>query len=54
MFQIEEKRQFWAEVAKNNGWYAEPFHVQVWLNEEGEVVDSISFRGLERDIIENV
>lgn len=52
MTQIELKRQFWAGIAKENGWYSEPFYVQVWLNREGEIVDSVSFAGLDRDIIE--
>lgn len=52
MSSIELKRQFWAEIAKNNRWYNEPFHVQVWVNGEGEIIDSLSFRGLDRDIIE--
>ena len=52
MSSIESKREFWAGIAKENGWYSEPFHVQVWVNGEGEIVDSVSFRGLERDIIE--
>jgi hypothetical protein len=49
---IESKRDFWAKIAKENGWYVEPFHVQVWVNGEGEIVDSVSFQGLDRDIIE--
>jgi hypothetical protein len=48
---IEDKRNFWAKIAKDNGWYVEPFHVQVWVNGEGEIVDSVSFQGLDRDII---
>lgn len=54
MNSIELKRELWAGIAKEGGWYSEPFHVQVWVNEEGEIVDSVSFRGLDRDIIERV
>jgi hypothetical protein len=49
---IEDKREFWAKIAKNNGWYSEPFYVQVWVNREGKIIDSVSFQGLDRDIIE--
>ena len=49
--EIEEARCFWARIARNNGWYVEPFHVQVWYDEEtGHVTDSLSFRGLDKDI----
>jgi hypothetical protein len=50
--QIELKRELWAGIAKENGWYSEPFFVQVWVDKEGEIVDSVSFTGLNRDIIE--
>lgn len=49
---IEEAREFWANIAKANGWHQEPFYVQVWLNSEGEIVDSVSTRGLTADIVE--
>ncbi len=52
MTQIELKRELWAGIAKENGWYSEPFFVQVWVDKEGEIVDSVSFTGLNRDIIE--
>jgi hypothetical protein len=48
---IEESRQFWAKVAKKNGWYKEPFYVQVWVNEEGEITDSVSHRDLTQDYV---
>jgi hypothetical protein len=49
---IELKRELWAGIAKANGWYSEPFFVQVWVDRQGEIVDSVSFAGLDRDIIE--
>lgn len=48
---IEKARTFWAGVAKKNGWYKEPFFVQVWVDESGEVTDSVSFDGLNQDYI---
>lgn len=48
---LEESRDFWASVAKRNNWYTEPFHVQVWLNPDGTLNDSVSFSGLQQDII---
>jgi hypothetical protein len=50
---IEQCRQFWAKVAKENGWYKEPFFVQVWIDSDGNVTDSVSHRGLECDLILN-
>ena len=48
---IEKCRAFWAKIAKENGWYKEPFYVQVWVDESGEITDSVSFRGMTADII---
>jgi hypothetical protein len=47
--QIEQARQLWARVAKANGWYSEPFFVQVWLTPDGELQDSVSTRALTQD-----
>jgi hypothetical protein len=51
MTNIEKQRTFWAGIAKENGWYQEPFYVQVWLAPDGSVHDSVSSRILESDII---
>ncbi len=48
---IEAMRTIWANFAKKNGWYYEPFFVQVWFDPDGGVVDSVSFRGMKEDII---
>ena len=48
---IEEERNFWINIAKANNWYVEPFYVQVWFNYNGDVEDSVSFKGIEGDII---
>ena len=50
---IEQCRQFWAKIAKENGWYKEPFFVQVWLDSDGNVADSVSHQGLTRDYVLN-
>lgn len=48
---IEEHRQFWADVAKENGWYTEPFYVQVFIDPDTkEIYDSVSFNGMTKDI----
>jgi hypothetical protein len=47
---IEQCRDFWATIAKRNGWYAEPFYVQVWRDGDGNITDSVSFIGLAQDI----
>lgn len=49
--EIEKHRAFWANVAKKNNWYIEPFYVQVWTDEFGNVIDSVSYIGLDRDIV---
>lgn len=48
---LEEARIFWADIAKENGWYEEPFYVQVWMNDNDELDDSVSFAGLKQDIL---
>jgi len=49
--QIEEHRKWWAQIAKENGWYTQPFFIQVWIDEDGEIEDSVSYKGLDRDWI---
>jgi len=49
---IETHREFWAKVALENDWYVEPFCVHVWVDENNEIVDSVSYQGLSRDIID--
>lgn len=48
---LEECREFWARVARENGWYKEPFFVQVWVDNSGDITDSVSHRDLDRDYI---
>lgn len=50
---IEQCRQFWAKVAKENGWYKEPFFVQVWVDDNGDITDSVSHQGLNQDYVLN-
>ena len=49
---LNEHRELWADVAKENGWYKEPFFIQVWCDPDNNITDSVSFRGLNQDIIE--
>jgi hypothetical protein len=51
--QIEEHRKWWAEVAKENGWYTQPFFIQVWIDKDGEIEDSVSYKDMKRDYILN-
>lgn len=48
---LEKHRQFWAGVAKENGWYKQPFFVQVWATPSGKITDSVSFPALEFDTV---
>jgi hypothetical protein len=50
--EIDTHREYWAEIAHSNGWYTDPFFVHVWVNDNGEIVDSVSYRGLNRDIVD--
>lgn len=36
----------WMQVAKDNGWYHEPFHIQVWVDLKGHIVNSVAQRDL--------
>lgn len=50
--ELETSRTFWADIAKEHGWYKEPFFVQVFVNPETNTIyDSISYAGMTRDII---
>ena len=49
MTTIEEHRAFWAKVAREHGWYSEPFHVITWHDRSGAIVDSVSYDTLGRD-----
>ena len=49
--QIEEHRKWWAELAKENGWYKQPFFIQVWVDRHGEVTDSVTYDSLTQDFV---
>ncbi len=49
---IDTHREFWAQVAKEHDWYVEPFYVHVWIDENKEIVDSVSYKGLAKDIVD--
>lgn len=49
--QIEHNRGLWAAIAKDHGWYTEPFYVQVWINEYGNVYDSVAYQGMTEDVL---
>ena len=44
---IKECREFWADIARANGWYFEPFYIQVWRNPiTGQILDSVGHEGM--------
>lgn len=50
--QIENCRRIWAKVAKENGWYREPFYVQVWIDpQNGLAYDAVSWPTIEQDFV---
>ncbi len=44
----------WLEITYKNGGYKKPLYLQIWIDENGRITDSISFRGLESDIIRDL
>lgn len=48
---LDHHKTTWSAVAQNNLWYTEPFFIQVWVNNRGEIVDSVSVRGLDKDYV---
>lgn len=48
---VEKHRKYWAKVAQKHGWYTEPFYVQVFVDADGNIVDSVSFIGMTADIV---
>ena len=49
---IEPSRARWKTIAQENGWYKEPFFVQVFVNPETNTIyDSVSSANLQRDFI---
>lgn len=48
---IEWHRETWAKIARDNGWYSEPFFVQVWRTPSGRILDSVSSRILTADVV---
>ncbi len=48
---VEQHREFWAGIAKTNGWYAEPFFIQVWYDEtDGTISDTVANPKLTADL----
>ena len=48
---IEKHRDIWRAIARENGWESDLMYVQVWVNSQGDIVDSVSFRGMTNDIV---
>ena len=49
--EFKKHKEQWSNVAKENGWYSEPFYIQVWVDSKGKIVDSVSNPHLKRDYI---
>lgn len=47
---IERERRTWEKVGLENGWSEKETFVQVWINPDGSIVDSVSFKGMTQDI----
>ena len=48
---IEAHRSFWANIARENGWYTQPFYVQVWQDMDGTITDSVATTALTEDVV---
>jgi hypothetical protein len=49
--EIEKHRAFWAKIAKANDWYNGSFYIQIWIDKNGNVTDSVSHIGLTEDVV---
>ena len=49
--EFDKNKKFWSGIAQKNNWYYEPFFIQVWVNKNGEVVNSVSVIGLDKDYV---
>lgn len=38
---IEDAKKFWSKVAEENEWKYKSHHVTVWIDNDGEVTDSV-------------
>jgi hypothetical protein len=38
---IEDAKKFWSKFAEENGWAERSKQVTVWINNDGEVIDSV-------------
>lgn len=47
--EFRQHKNYWTDIARKNGWYAEPFHIHVWIDPDGNVVDSVATRHMESD-----
>jgi hypothetical protein len=47
--QLEQHREKWIKVSKRYGWYQENLPVQVWVDKDGDIVDSITHRKMGTD-----
>ena len=47
---FNEHREGWAKIAQKAGWYKEPFYIQVWVEHDGTVVDSVAYRDMDSNI----
>jgi hypothetical protein len=49
---LEPHREKWAKIAKERGWFTEPFFVQVFVDPNtNEIYDSVSFTGIPADLV---
>lgn len=47
---FNEHHAYWMQVAKANGWYCEPFYIQVWVEHDGSIADSVAMRSMDSHI----
>lgn len=48
--ELEKHRALWAKTMKKSGHYSEPFYVQLFINEAGEVKTSVHHAGMVEDV----
>ena len=48
---IEKDRNKWRNIAKKNGWYKEPFYLDIKISKNNKLIETNSYIELKRDMI---
>ena len=48
---IENHREKWKKTAKKHKWYKKPFYITVWIDEDNNILDSLSTVSHDKDYL---